>query len=385
MLLAAERLDADVDLNKVAETTDGFSGSDLKALCTAAAMAPVRELLRATGRSAQGQEQDQKSGKEQRKSPPDASSTAAAQEPHALPNGQQGTEHPGQPAGSHADTAALLTVQQPHAGEMGQEQGIKSVCSEHGAGLSNDGGEAASPASNSAAPSNGSALQASAAIEGQPLSNGHAKEHSAAGTSSREGPARISISGSAAKAPLLSNGDAKVTGNAAGDTSASDQSTPTPSQVPGIGANEDSTAPIDTPLSASQPDAASSNAEASSHDEAAAKEGRSAVVASNGAGAVREAGGANEDVKAARHAKWAALLEHMVSDCDRMAQSQSAVRPPLLYIERATRLPACVQYLLLVRACMLDSNVRHYCAVMHVHMSPNIRVNLCNRCRRTCG
>lgn len=53
MLLANERLDADVDLNRIAEATDSFSGSDLNALCTAAAMIPVRELLRATGKSAQ--------------------------------------------------------------------------------------------------------------------------------------------------------------------------------------------------------------------------------------------------------------------------------------------------------------------------------------------
>ena len=53
VLLANERLDADVDLNRIAEATDSFSGSDLNALCTAAAMIPVRELLRATGKSAQ--------------------------------------------------------------------------------------------------------------------------------------------------------------------------------------------------------------------------------------------------------------------------------------------------------------------------------------------
>ena len=53
VLLANERLDADVDLNRIAEATDSFSGSDLNALCTAAAMIPVRELLKATGKSAQ--------------------------------------------------------------------------------------------------------------------------------------------------------------------------------------------------------------------------------------------------------------------------------------------------------------------------------------------
>ena len=35
---------------------------------------------------------------------------------------------------------------------------------------------------------------------------------------------------------------------------------------------------------------------------------------------------AEADDPAAKHAKWAALLEHMIADCDRMAASQSAVR-----------------------------------------------------------
>ena len=53
VLLANEHLDEDVSLTRVAEKTGQFSGSDLRALCTAAAMRPVRELLEASGKSAQ--------------------------------------------------------------------------------------------------------------------------------------------------------------------------------------------------------------------------------------------------------------------------------------------------------------------------------------------
>ena len=52
VLLANEQLDGDVNISKLAEKTSRFSGSDLRALCTAAAMRPVRELLEASGKSA---------------------------------------------------------------------------------------------------------------------------------------------------------------------------------------------------------------------------------------------------------------------------------------------------------------------------------------------
>lgn len=42
---------ADVSISAIASATDGFSGSDLRQLCAAAAMRPVRELLAASGKS----------------------------------------------------------------------------------------------------------------------------------------------------------------------------------------------------------------------------------------------------------------------------------------------------------------------------------------------
>ena len=53
VLLGDEKLAEDVDLSSVASRTDGYSGSDLRQICTAAAMRPVRDLLKATGKSAQ--------------------------------------------------------------------------------------------------------------------------------------------------------------------------------------------------------------------------------------------------------------------------------------------------------------------------------------------
>ncbi|GMH35818.1 hypothetical protein BSKO_03686 [Bryopsis sp. KO-2023] len=45
VMLAGEQLDADVDLKEVSKLAKGFSGSDLRGVCTAAAMGPVREYL----------------------------------------------------------------------------------------------------------------------------------------------------------------------------------------------------------------------------------------------------------------------------------------------------------------------------------------------------
>jgi len=65
VILGEERLGEDVDIEKVAELSDGFSGSDLRNLCMSAAMRPVRDLLKATGRSAQ-QEKDKCKDKDTR-------------------------------------------------------------------------------------------------------------------------------------------------------------------------------------------------------------------------------------------------------------------------------------------------------------------------------
>ena len=52
VILTGQDLAKDVSISKLAEKTDGFSGSDLRQLCTAAAMHTIRDLLAATGKSA---------------------------------------------------------------------------------------------------------------------------------------------------------------------------------------------------------------------------------------------------------------------------------------------------------------------------------------------
>ena len=52
VILMGQDMAKDVSIGKLAEKTDGFSGSDLRQLCTAAAMQTVRDLLAATGKSA---------------------------------------------------------------------------------------------------------------------------------------------------------------------------------------------------------------------------------------------------------------------------------------------------------------------------------------------
>jgi SpoVK/Ycf46/Vps4 family AAA+-type ATPase len=45
VILAKEDLSQDVDLDELAGLTEGYSGSDLKNLCVAAAYRPIREIL----------------------------------------------------------------------------------------------------------------------------------------------------------------------------------------------------------------------------------------------------------------------------------------------------------------------------------------------------
>lgn len=61
LLLADERLDDDVSLDDLAsdDLTDGYSGSDIKELCRAAVMFPLRELVRrTTGAATEGKSDD---------------------------------------------------------------------------------------------------------------------------------------------------------------------------------------------------------------------------------------------------------------------------------------------------------------------------------------
>lgn len=45
-ILKDEPIDPDFDVRRLAEETEGYSGSDLQALCETAARAPIRDHLR---------------------------------------------------------------------------------------------------------------------------------------------------------------------------------------------------------------------------------------------------------------------------------------------------------------------------------------------------
>lgn len=52
VILSGEATAEDVSTTKIADNTEGFSGSDLRQLCTAAAMCGIRELMKATSKAA---------------------------------------------------------------------------------------------------------------------------------------------------------------------------------------------------------------------------------------------------------------------------------------------------------------------------------------------
>ena len=53
VILSGEATAEDVSTTKIADNTEGFSGSDLRQLCTAAAMCGIRELMKATSKATQ--------------------------------------------------------------------------------------------------------------------------------------------------------------------------------------------------------------------------------------------------------------------------------------------------------------------------------------------
>ena len=52
VILSGKATTEDVSTTKIADNTEGFSGSDLRQLCTAAAMCGIRELMKATSKAA---------------------------------------------------------------------------------------------------------------------------------------------------------------------------------------------------------------------------------------------------------------------------------------------------------------------------------------------
>ncbi len=72
VILSGEATAEDVSTTKIADNTEGFSGNDLRQLCTAAAMCGIRELMKATSKAARDKAAAAKRAKHAAQSPPSA-------------------------------------------------------------------------------------------------------------------------------------------------------------------------------------------------------------------------------------------------------------------------------------------------------------------------
>lgn len=90
----------DVSTAKLAEKTEGFSGSDLRQLCTAAAMCGIRELMKATSQASK----DKAAAKKAKRGGVGLGSSklgGAGTDPRAGPDQQQDKAQPGIATGDH--------------------------------------------------------------------------------------------------------------------------------------------------------------------------------------------------------------------------------------------------------------------------------------------
>jgi hypothetical protein len=92
VLLRAEELEAGFSFDELASLTEGYSGSDLKALCVAAAYQPIRELL-AQEKKKKGQQEEQQGAGD--KEPAAAGDAAGAAEDAATEKGAAEVEAAG--------------------------------------------------------------------------------------------------------------------------------------------------------------------------------------------------------------------------------------------------------------------------------------------------
>lgn len=99
VILSGEATAEDVSTTKIADNTEGFSGSDLRQLCTAAAMCGIRELMKATSKAARDKAAAKKA-KHAAQSPPSADRQDGPQsdrvpaESGQLPDQQNGAAQP---------------------------------------------------------------------------------------------------------------------------------------------------------------------------------------------------------------------------------------------------------------------------------------------------
>ncbi|KAL3152348.1 hypothetical protein ABBQ32_001411 [Trebouxia sp. C0010 RCD-2024] len=100
VILSGEAVAKDVSTAKLAEKTEGFSGSDLRQLCTAAAMCGIRELMKATSQASKDKAAAKKA-KRTRASLGSSKSGGAGTDPRAGPDQQQDKAQSGTATGDH--------------------------------------------------------------------------------------------------------------------------------------------------------------------------------------------------------------------------------------------------------------------------------------------
>jgi SpoVK/Ycf46/Vps4 family AAA+-type ATPase len=131
-MLATEELAPGFSADELAALTDGYSGSDLKALCVAAAYRPIRELLAAEdaarGAAEAAGRAEEQAGREagQQQQPAAAAAAAAAA---VVPMEQDG----GGAAGARA-AAAPAPGTSADGGGGGGQAGAAACCSKEGGG-----------------------------------------------------------------------------------------------------------------------------------------------------------------------------------------------------------------------------------------------------------
>ncbi|DBA81560.1 TPA: hypothetical protein ACH3X1_007333 [Trebouxia sp. C0004] len=134
VILSGEATAEDVSTTKIADNTEGFSGSDLRQLCTAAAMCGIRELMKATSKAARDKDAAKKA-KHAAQSPRSADRQGGPQsdsvpaELSQLPDQQNGAAQRSaadQGGNSHANGLPLTTAAAGLAAEtQGQGQSSK--------------------------------------------------------------------------------------------------------------------------------------------------------------------------------------------------------------------------------------------------------------------
>ena len=139
VVLEGERLAPDVDVARLAEQTEGYSGSDLRQLCVQAAMRPVRALLEEDSKAAEAvaaeeaAEAAEAEAAEAEAAEAEAAEAEAANAEAAEPTGQGSVEGQGSAASAAASprTASLAGSAEgallAELAEMEEEMGRDSV------------------------------------------------------------------------------------------------------------------------------------------------------------------------------------------------------------------------------------------------------------------